>query len=192
MTARTHDLFAATLGVLAIAYFPIPAMSIATAIAGVIALFLGGLAPDLDEPSSELWQRMPAGSGSILGRVVHPTFGSHRFITHSLLGMWLVGKALWWLLIKVQGVILVDMNIVWWAFMIGFLSHLVADSLTKEGVPWVFPIQWKLGFPPIRSLRVTTGALAEKAFIFPGLLFLNGYVFYHHKQTFLAFIKTLF
>lgn len=191
MTARTHDLFAATAGVLVVVYFALPDMTLATAAVAGTALFLGGLAPDIDEPSSELWQRMPAGSGGLFGRVLRPAFGGHRFITHSLLGMWLIGKILWFVLQKISGVLLVDMNVVWWGFELGFLSHLVADSLTREGVPWMFPLPWKLGFPPIKALRVTTGALAEKALVFPGLLLLNGYLIYTHYDQFVTLIRSL-
>ncbi len=64
----------------------------------------------------------------------------------------------------------VDTCYVWWAFMIGVLSHLVLDTFTKEGVPWLLPIPIKIGLPPIKSLRITTGKLVET--IIFNLLFL--------------------
>jgi len=71
---------------------------------------------------------------------------------------------------------LVDMNVVWWSFIIGFVSHLVMDSITKEGVPWFFPIPLRIGFPPVRILRIKTGGFLEKAIIFPGLVVGIGWV----------------
>ncbi|TSC87670.1 MAG: Uncharacterized protein G01um101416_350 [Microgenomates group bacterium Gr01-1014_16] len=137
-------------------------MSLATGIVAVAANILGALTPDLDEPTAGLWNDLPA--GSIIGRIIHPLLGGHRMITHSLVGMFAIGWGLKYLLIHyVSRVLLVDMNIVWVTFMLGFLSHLIMDTITKEGVPWLFPIPWKIGFPPFKALRVTTGEWAEKA-----------------------------
>jgi membrane-bound metal-dependent hydrolase YbcI (DUF457 family) len=65
----------------------------------------------------------------------------------------------------------VDTDLVWWAFMIGMFSHLVMDSFTKEGVPWLLPIPIKFGFPPLKRLRVTTGKLGEAVFFLVILAF---------------------
>lgn len=64
----------------------------------------------------------------------------------------------------------VQIDLVWWAFMIGMLSHLIMDSFTKEGVPWLLPIPVKFGFPPLRRLRITTGKFTEKFVVLPLLL----------------------
>lgn len=189
MVGRTHDLAAFTALTLVIASQPIPQMSLATAIVSVAGNLLGGLTPDLDEPTSKLWNDIPA--GSIIGRIIHPLLGSHRMISHSLFGMFLVGWLFKLLLTKISTVLLVDMNFVWWAFMIGYLSHLVADTITKEGVPWLFPIPIRFGIPPFKALRITTGAFIEKGIIFPGLLILEGYLFYTNYAKFLEFFRHL-
>jgi hypothetical protein len=44
------------------------------------------------------------------------------------------------------------------------------DSFTKEGVPWLLPIPFKFGFPPLRGLRLTTGEAIESFVVFPGLI----------------------
>lgn len=54
--------------------------------------------------------------------------------------------------------------------MIGMISHLVMDSFTKEGVPWLLPIPVKFGFPPVRRLRITTGKAIEKFAVEPLLV----------------------
>ena len=64
----------------------------------------------------------------------------------------------------------VQIEYVWWAFIIGMISHLIMDSFTKEGVPWLLPIPIKFGFPPIRKFRITTGKWVENFLFFPILI----------------------
>jgi inner membrane protein len=80
---------------------------------------------------------------------------------------------------------------VWWSFMIGFISHLIMDTFTTEGVPWLFPIPLKFGIPPFRFSRIKTGGVVEKSFVFPGLLLINAYLVYANYQKFLEFIHQL-
>lgn len=189
MTARTHDLAALTALNLYLATQPIPSFSVSTGIVSIFACFIGGLTPDLDEPTSEFWQKIPI--GSIIGRVAHPFLGKHRFISHSILGLALLGLLVKYLLSISNQVILVDMEIVWWAFMIGYLSHLIMDSFTIEGVPWLFPIPIHFGFPPFKILRLKTGGILEKAVVFPGLLLLDGYLIYTFYPIYLSLLRSL-
>ncbi|MEK9201137.1 MAG: metal-dependent hydrolase, partial [Patescibacteria group bacterium] len=161
MTGRTHDLVAFTGMIMVLAYLPVTDMSLATAVVGFGANMLGGLGPDLDEATADIWDKLRG--GSLISRIISPLLGGHRLISHSILGMWLIGIGLKWLLAKIGAVLIVDMNIVWWAFMIGYASHLISDMLTKEGVPLLFPIPIKFGFPPFKALRITTGKIMEKA-----------------------------
>jgi membrane-bound metal-dependent hydrolase YbcI (DUF457 family) len=110
-------------------------------------------------------------------------------ITHSILGMVIIGYALKFVLGLVGSVLLVDMNIVWWATMIGVLSHLVSDSITHDGVPWLFPIPIRFGFPPLRALRMKTGGFWEKVVVLPGLIALNGYLIYTNYSTYLHLLR---
>jgi inner membrane protein len=190
MTSRTHDLAAFTSLTLVIHYLPeLPQLSLATVAAIIGANFLGGLFPDLDEPTAQFWQRFRA--GSIVGRLIAPLLGGHRLISHSLVGLGLTGWLLSHFLTYLGTIILVDMYYVWWAFMIGMVSHLVMDALTKEGIPLLFPIPVKVGFPPLRFLRITTGKLLEKAFIFPGLMLLTTYLIYLNRLKLLTFLTHL-
>lgn len=172
MIARTHDLAAITgLVAVAIVVSPLPPMSLATMIAAVIANQLGGIAPDIDQPTAPLWRNISV--GRLFGRFFGRIMGGHRFLTHSLLGVALLGFAAHWLLVLLQPIMpSVQIDIVWWAFVIGMLSHLVMDSLTKEGVPWLLPIPIKFGFPPLRRLRITTGKSIEKFVVLPLLVLL--------------------
>jgi inner membrane protein len=153
------------------------------------AAFIGGLAPDIDQPTADLWHRLPA--GSVIGRMITPMLGGHRFISHSIIGVVLFGTVIKFLLVTVSSVVLVDMNIVWWCFMIGFMSHLVIDMLTKDGVPWLFPIPLHFGVPPLRVFRIKSGGLIEKSFLFPFLLMFTVYLYYSHYSQFLEILKVI-
>ena len=47
------------------------------------------------------------------------------------------------------------------AFLVGYLLHLVADSLTLGGVPWLWPDHTRFGFPPNRKWRFKSGSRME-------------------------------
>lgn len=186
MTGRTHDLAAFTaLGFILVTQ-PIPHMSLATVLVAFSANMIGGLAPDIDQPTADLWHKLPA--GGLYSRLFTPFLGGHRNISHSLIGVVLFGWIAKMLLDLASHSLLVNMNAVWWAFMIGFVSHLVMDTITREGVPWLFPIPIRFGIPPIAFLRVKTGGLVEKFIVYPGLLLCNGYIFYTHYHQAIKFL----
>jgi len=167
MKARTHDLAAATgLALSIVILSPLPPMSVATILLAFVANQLGGIAPDIDQPTAPFWRNLPI--GGVVGRFVTKMLGGHRFITHSLIGLVVMGFLVHWLLAVLQPIMpKMQIDIVWWAFMIGMFSHLVMDSFTKEGVPWLLPIPIKFGFPPLRRLRITTGKGIENFVVFP-------------------------
>jgi len=160
MKARTHDLAAITaLGVMVLSQ-PSKTMSLGTILIAVLANQLGGIAPDIDQPVAPFWRNLPI--GGFFGRVIGKMMGGHRFITHSILGLVLFGFGVRALLAFLQPIMPnVDADFIWWAFMIGMASHLVMDTLTKEGVPWLLPLPIKFGFPPVKAMRVTTGKISE-------------------------------
>lgn len=168
MIARTHDMAAITALTAVVLSQPLRSVTLATVIVALIANQIGGIAPDIDQPTAPFWRNLPA--ASIFGKMVGKTLGGHRFLSHSLIGVALFGF-LAKLLLKFLHPIMphVDIGLVWWAFMIGVVSHLLMDSLTKEGVPWLLPIPWKFGFPPVRHLRITTGKAIEKFIVLPAL-----------------------
>jgi len=161
MNARTHDLAAITaLGLLLIVY-PIGDINLATALVALVANQIGGITPDIDQPTAPLWHNLPV--GRFFGKIVGKSLGGHRFLTHSLLGVALFGGLSRLFLNFIHPLMPhVQINLVWWAFLVGMLSHLIMDTLTKEGVPWLLPIPIRFGFPPLRKLRITTGKSVEK------------------------------
>lgn len=179
MTARTHDLAAITAINLVVVTFPVPQMSLSTALASIGMCFIGGLAPDFDNSTSKFWEKVPA--GSILGKLIDPLF-AHRHISHSILGLVIFTLILNYF---------IKTDVIIFAFIIGYLSHLIMDTLTTEGVPWLFPIPYHIGFPPYKQYRVKTGKFVEKFVIFPSLFLLNAYFFVNYYHLYLAVFKSI-
>lgn len=187
MTGRTHDLAAFTLLNTVFIFSTLPPMRVSTVVGALGACFIGGLFPDLDQSTADLYNRLPA--GSIIGKIIAPLLGSHRLLSHSILGITIIGYLMKLLLARLGLIVLIDMNIAWWAFMIGVVSHIIMDSLTRDGVPLLFPFRWKFGFPPLKALRMKTGGLIEKLIVFPALLIVNGYLVYKFYFIYLTFFK---
>ncbi|MEO6508454.1 MAG: metal-dependent hydrolase [Patescibacteria group bacterium] len=187
MTGRTHDVIAFTSLVAIFAYSnPPPHLSLATLIVAVGANQIGSLFPDIDQPTSHLWKHVPV--GSVVGRILSPLLGGHRFISHSLLGVIIVGMLLMPLLNIIHNVLLVNMDVVWFAFMNGYICHLIADTFTHDGVPWLFPLPIRFGIPPFKFMRIKSGGKIEKLIIFPAFVLLTGYIFYLKYEFFLKYI----
>lgn len=187
MTGRTHDLAAFTALNIVFVVQPIQSVTLGTLIVSLGANMIGGLLPDIDEATADIWDKFRG--GRIIGHLIKPLIGHHRMISHSIIGVVLIGYLAERLLELVGTVLLVDMHIVWWSLMIGYISHLITDSFTTAGVPWFFPLPVRIGFPPVKSLRLKTGGLVEKAVIFPGLLLLTGYLVYANYTLYETFLK---
>lgn len=187
MTARTHDLAAITaLGVIFLVG-PEQSMTLATAIIAIFANLVGGITPDIDQPTAPFWRNLPV--GKYIGKIFDKMLGGHRFITHSLLGLVIFGYLFHFLLIFLHPIMRsVNIGFVWWAFMIGMVSHLIMDTLTKEGVPWLLPLPVKFGLPPLKEWRITTGKSVETWVVFPLLLIFNGWLYSQHYQQILFFL----
>jgi inner membrane protein len=188
MIARTHDLAAITaLGVVFLLMPPVT-LSLATAIVAVLANLIGGIAPDIDQPTAPLWRNLPV--GRYFGRVFGVLLGGHRFLTHSLIGLVLLGflsRMLLTFLHPIMGSI--NSDIVWWAFMIGVISHLVMDTFTKEGVPWLLPLPIKFGIPPLKAWRITTDSMVETFIVLPVLLAFNCWFYFQHYGEIIHLLK---
>jgi inner membrane protein len=153
----------------------------------ILANQIGGIAPDIDQPTAPFWRNLPV--GRFVGKVFDKLLGGHRFLSHSILGL-VIFSVLINLLLRVLHPIMphVDVTLVWYAFIIGMVSHLIMDTFTKEGVPWLLPIPIKFGFPPIRSLRVTAGKHVETLLIFPAFVVLDIWLCATHYVPLVAFI----
>lgn len=182
MTARTHDLAAVTALSVVFLSQPVRDITLSTVIIAILANLIGGITPDIDQPTAPFWRNLPV--GGFVGRIIDKMLGGHRFLTHSILGLGLFGFASYWLLNFLHPIMhTVNIHLVWWAFMIGMASHLIMDTFTKEGVPWLLPIPVKFGVPPLKSLRITTGKAAETWVVFPALaIFLLWFGWLHYSR----------
>ncbi|MBI3945167.1 MAG: metal-dependent hydrolase [Armatimonadetes bacterium] len=165
MTGRTHDVAAVAAVSLMAFRQPLPPLDAVTLAACAVATFTGGLAPDLDKPGSSLWRRLPG--GGVLARVARPAFvGGHRNLSHSL-----PGGVLFALLARAALLALPEGYFrpvpVWTCFVVAYVSHLVMDTLTEAGVPWLFPFGGTIGFPPMRRWRIKSGGWFEHGVVLP-------------------------
>ena len=116
-----------------------------------------------------------------VGRLV----GGHRGCTHSCLGLlMLIAFALTITVslplflqsrqITIPSPLLQEVNVICQSIAIGWLLHMLADSLTRAGIPIFWPITFKVGFPPFAALRFKTGSLLEDIVLW-GIIFSIGF-----------------
>lgn len=145
MQGRTHVLIGC-LTVAALAHHVAPALLASAA--------LGSLVPDIDRTGSLIttlpvirWFARPAS-------VAVSAALRHRTGTHSLLTLLALAAGA----LMLQHTFSPAVNA---AFLVGYLLHLLADSLTMTGVPLLWPWR-KHEFSPLpRPLRLRTGGRAE-------------------------------
>ena len=109
---------------------------------GTMAAAIGGLLPDLDHPKSALGRRIP-----FISLPLAAVFG-HRGMTHSLFA----AAGLLLLLVAVTtspAYVLLETLIT--PFCIGYLSHLLGDSLTPSGIPLFWPHKRTYSFRLFRT-----------------------------------------
>lgn len=169
MLGLTHQMVALLAALWLLIQYPV-SLGVTAGLLSLVAVMLGALTPDLDQPTADIWDRM------LGGRLVHRLFtifsGGHRHFTHSLLGIVTIGTATHYLLTHlITPAYIPAALIIWKAFMIGYVSHSLADTLTDQGVPWLWPLPWNIKIPPgSRMLRVTTGSLVERFFFRAALI----------------------
>jgi inner membrane protein len=189
MTARTHNAIALASLVTVAVYFPPEHLNLLTLIVGVVGTDIGALIPDLDTGGNYLWGLLP--QGQRLGNSLSKVFYKHRTITHSLVGAFLVYEFFNWLLPRIFNPSFIDPHTIFVCIMIGFVSHLVADSFTVEGIPLFFPLKFNIGIPPIKSLRIQTGSWVEKFLVFPAVLIYIVWFANLNKLVLLSIFKNL-
>lgn len=181
MTGKTHQLigFTAAFG----AFFAIhPNDPVSFAIIGTIIAgsFFGSILPDIDQPTSSFWDAIPL--GNIVSRPLTKTLGGHRNLSHSILGVVLFSWLMTWFVHAVFRPGLFDQTLFLWSFEIGFIAHLLADSVTVEGVPYLWPLGNNMGFPPrpFHGIRIVTGKWFESLIVFPGVFVVLGFIMLTH------------
>ena len=187
MTGRTHDLAAVSFLSLAFVLSPLEKISITTLFLCLLFNQIGGILPDIDQPTAPLWKNLPVTKS--IGRIIDKVlFGGHRFLTHSIVGL-VIFTLLAYFLLNIFHSSNINNNLIIVSFVIGYLSHLVFDSITKEGVPWLLPITKKFGIPPTKKFRIETGGIVEHLFIFPGLIVFDFILILENYSMILLFFK---
>lgn len=168
MTGKTHQVIGicAGLGSYLLATAPLYNPATFAWVVGVTSL--GALLPDVDSPGAKIWQSLPFGHAA--GELVNP-FLKHRNLTHSILGFLLVGWGFHTLLLHFPAYWGINTHIVFVAGMIAYGSHIIADMVTVEGCPLLFPYQRMFGIPPrpFQGLRIETGHWFENFLVFPAV-----------------------
>ena len=189
MTARTHNAFAIATLVTAAAIFPPENLNLLTLAGSLIAVNIGALFPDMDQAGNDLWKLFPAQHN--FGRVLRRVFYKHRTLTHSIVGLYLVYQLLLWLLPKVLNPAYVDPEMIMYSFLAGFISHLIADSFTEEGLPLLFPINLNFGIPPIRSWRIKTGKWFENILVLPAAWLYVVWMIHQNRVIFVNILRKI-
>lgn len=146
----------AVVGVIHLRLAPLGASLLDLAPVAVLAA-AGALLPDVDSDEATIRQATgTARHSGCLGRLLSAgvqLLGGHRgALTHSLLA---------WLIVAAVSGVYFHGNMHWVAFAAGYLSHLLADALTVEGVPLLWPVvRRRICFLP-RLVAVRTGGAAE-------------------------------
>lgn len=131
---------------------PALSQSVRGALAGFVVAALASFLPDLDHPRATVGRYMPD--------LIRRLMGGHRMGSHSLLAV----AGSWWL----TGYLL-ENRIVANAMAVGWLSHVVLDMLTVQGVGLLYPLsrrRFRIGW-------MTTGSKGEDRFV-TGMKLLGG------------------
>jgi membrane-bound metal-dependent hydrolase YbcI (DUF457 family) len=166
MLGRTHQIIGLTAGLGVYLVTVQPTYQPATCAAVLVVSHLMALLPDVDQPLTEFWRVIP--TGRYLGKVA-ALFLKHRNLTHSLLGCVLVWYGLSFFGSKVPTEWGIATGAVVFSGMVAYVSHLLADMVTVEGIPLFFPVQRMYGIPPrpFEGARIITGKWFENLIVFP-------------------------
>jgi len=185
MIQRTHDLAAVALVSYYFLTYSPPSLNWETLLGIGVATFIGGIIPDIDNVASPAWEHKLT---PWEGKASRDFLDGHRHLSHSLLGIFLFTWVLGLLLNTIKLPHL-EVGLVQLAFFLGQLSHLIADTVTIEGVPWFYPIPFKIGIPPFKFMRIRTGGWVEKLIVFPLLLAFTIWIYYSHHEVIGKFLK---
>lgn len=183
MTGLTHQLIALLAAFWVLTKYPV-SFGPVVGVLSIFAVMIGALTPDLDQPSANLWRRVLGGRA--IGNIFQAFSGGHRHMTHSVIGIIAIGYLLWWGIHRfLQPEFIPPAIALWIAYMIGYISHPIADTLTDMGVPWFWPAPWQIRLPPgPEQVRVTTDSLVERVLVRGGVIVSLLLLLRAHWETF--------
>jgi inner membrane protein len=154
MTAPTHITFGA------LCYFvTAAAMQWPVTTGAVATAAFGSLLPDIDLPTSAVGRPLFP-----IARILNEQLG-HRTLSHSIVGILLL------VLILLPLFLLAPL--IFWALVVGYLSHLLIDTENKAGIELLYPSQLRAWFFRDERYRITVGSREETillAFLLVGTL----------------------
>ncbi|GCE05141.1 metal-dependent hydrolase [Dictyobacter aurantiacus] len=130
------------------------------------AVGLGALLPDIDNARSTLGQKL-----GVISKGIQRLAG-HRTFFHSLMGL-AFGSLLAIGLERVVSYLLElrgyqfpahfvsSSHVFFFGVLFGCIFHIAADALTLGGVPLLWPLKQRFGFPPDSHWRFRTGSWPE-------------------------------
>lgn len=139
MMYYTHLALAIFFGLFTLNYFYIP-----YAWLFMLVVIVSGFLPDIDAPNSKIGRKFKPISWLL------KFFFGHRKLIHSIFIPIILFIMFWF----------VNLKFVAWGILIGWISHLVGDMLTKEGILPFYPIKLKL-----RGLIKTAGLIEKILFV---------------------------
>lgn len=165
MTSKTHNIGAVAALLTVYAILDQPNLNLVTVLLALIATVFGSMLPDIDQSSNRLWSMLPV--GNVLGKMLRRIFLGHRTLSHSLVGLIVLFQINSWISPQIFNESIINIQVVTTALLTGYISHLVLDGLTEEGLPLLFPFKINFGFPPIKWMRIKTGKWFENWVVFP-------------------------
>lgn len=186
MTGTTHQIIALVGAFWLLTLYPLH-LGPLLGFLSVVVIMVGALTPDLDQPTANLWRRLLGGRA--FGNIFQRFSGGHRHLTHSLLGIILIAAALrWGINTFISPTFHSQFIVLWVAYLVGYISHPLADTITDHGVPWFWPLNINLKFPPgPEELRVTTGSFVEMFIVRGALIVIALLLFSTHGATLIRF-----
>lgn len=167
MTGKTHQAIGIVTGLGWYLANTAPQYSPATLGAVIIGAHFGALLPDLDQAAANIYDSIPFGHS--VGKLTSRAGLGHRNLTHSFLGIAIFGLLVYKLIGIFPEYWEIDHSFLFYAFIIAYLSHLIADLITTEGIPLLFPYHKMIGLPPkpLDGVRIMSGQWFENLVIFP-------------------------
>lgn len=177
MTGKTHQLIGFTsVYSLALALNQVE-MNVQTFLVCFILISLGSLTPDLDNEKNKIYTLVPIGHKTF-SEIFERVFGKHRSISHSFLGIGILGYITYQLFSRIPEENGLNAAYLWWSLMVGIVAHIGADMYTRDGVPLLWPLKINFYGIPIKGLRVRTGSWVEFVIVTSGAFLVLALVTY--------------
>ena len=158
MTSQPHLAFGLFTGAIITSCFQMADVSFASKMGNVLvagmATLVGSVAPDLDAPHSPLSKILPFISLPVQKR------WPHRTLLHSMVGAVISSAIVFYTADFLSLFLPIPARIPFILCMFffgGTIGHLLADSLTINGIKWLWPYQRAFAYPSSPQFRVETG-----------------------------------